>query len=154
MGLKWLKILSLIRNSPQNKDELINGILNFWRIKVDIDYCNNKLLVKFLLQFFLFIQFKIVFNNEKSIYNLKSYEKLYLEVWKILNKNILYKFILFCIHFTLNLMLIPNLLPFLLVISGESLVKVWPKYQKCPFLGKIHHGYGSFWSQSVGPGPG
>ena len=31
-------------------------------------------------------------------------------------------------------------------------VKVWPKFQKCHFLDKIHHGYGLFWSQSVGFG--
>ena len=30
-----------------------------------------------------------------------------------------------------------------------STVKVWPKSQKCRFLGKIRHGYGLFWSQSI-----
>ena len=30
-----------------------------------------------------------------------------------------------------------------------STVKVWPKSQKCRFLGKIRHGYGLFWYQSI-----
>ena len=29
-------------------------------------------------------------------------------------------------------------------------VKVWPKFQKCSFSGKIRHGYGLFWYQSIG----
>ena len=31
-----------------------------------------------------------------------------------------------------------------------STVKVWPKSQKWRFWGKIRHGYGLFWSQSIG----
>ena len=32
--------------------------------------------------------------------------------------------------------------------------KVWPKSQKCRFLGKIRHGYGLVWYQSIGFGQG
>ena len=58
--------------------------------------------------------------------------------------------ILFRVHFTQNLMLIPNRnfqIYFYILgdIGGESLAKI----SKRPFLGKIRNGYGLLWSQSI-----
>ena len=66
-----------------------------------------------------------------------------------------HKLILFCIHFTQNFMLIPNL-PFYQVyfnILGD-ICRESPKSQKCRFLAKIRDGYGLFWSKSMGFGQG
>ena len=53
IGLKDLNPIELVWNDlkyflcteihPQNKNELINGILYFWRNKVDVEYCNKKI---------------------------------------------------------------------------------------------------------------